>query len=60
MKKLIAILIAVAAALLITSSAFAWVPPGQRGYEGQPGNQGGYQQAGQQGYEGQPGNQSGK
>ena len=34
------------------------VPPGQKGYEGQPGNQGGSNQAGQKGYEGQPGNQS--
>jgi len=35
-------------------------PPGQLGYEGQPGNQGGGSgnQGGQQGYEGQPGNQS--
>jgi hypothetical protein len=32
---------------------------GQTGYEGQPGNQGGSNQAGQQGYEGQPGNQGG-
>ena len=31
------------------------VPPGQQGYEGQPGNQGN----GQNGYEGQPGNQGG-
>ena len=31
------------------------VPPGQKGYEGQPGNQGN----GQNGYEGQPGNQGG-
>jgi hypothetical protein len=31
------------------------VPPGQLGYEGQPGNQGN----GQNGYEGQPGNQGG-
>ena len=30
-------------------------PPGQLGYEGQPGNQGN----GQKGYEGQPGNQGG-
>jgi hypothetical protein len=30
-------------------------PPGQLGYEGQPGNQGN----GQNGYEGQPGNQGG-
>ena len=33
---------------------------GQQGYEGQPGNQGGWNQRGQKGYEGQPGNQSGK
>ncbi len=31
-------------------------PPGQLGYEGQPGNQGN----GLHGYEGQPGNQGGK
>jgi hypothetical protein len=31
------------------------VPPGLKGYEGQPGNQGG----GLNGYEGQPGNQGG-
>ena len=34
-------------------------PPGQLGYEGQPGNQGGHGGNGQQGYEGQPGNQGG-
>ena len=34
-------------------------PPGQKGYEGQPGNQGGGGGSkGQGGYEGQPGNQS--
>lgn len=26
--------------LMATSIAFAWTAPGQRGYEGQPGNQG--------------------
>jgi hypothetical protein len=26
--------------LLLGSIAAAWTPPGQRGYEGQPGNQG--------------------
>ena len=26
--------------LLFASAASAWTPPGQRGYEGQPGNQG--------------------
>jgi uncharacterized protein YdeI (BOF family) len=54
MKKLL--ILAVAA--LVTAVSVAWTPPGQRGYEGQPGNQGGFHQAGQQGYEGQPGNQS--
>jgi hypothetical protein len=38
-----------------TGVAFAGQPPGQLGYEGQPGNQGN----GQHGYEGQPGNQGG-
>ena len=43
------------------------VPPGQKGYEGQPGNQGGGNNNnnnngtsnGLKGYEGQPGNQGG-
>ena len=38
------------------------VPPGQKGYEGQPGNQGGNNNGtsnGLKGYEGQPGNQGG-
>jgi hypothetical protein len=35
------------------------VPPGQLGYEGQPGNQGGGTPNGLKGYEGQPGNQGG-
>jgi hypothetical protein len=45
--------------------AFADQPPGQLGYEGQPGNQGGASgnpggtSPGLQGYEGQPGNQGG-
>ncbi len=54
-----ALIMSILAALLISSVALAWEPPGQRGYEGQPGNQGGYNQAGQKGYEGQPGNQGG-
>ncbi len=57
-KLLVAGIVAIVASFIIGSSALAWTPPGQRGYEGQPGNQGGYHQAGQQGYEGQPGNQS--
>jgi len=35
------------------------VAPGQLGYEGQPGNQGGGSHPGLLGYEGQPGNQGG-
>ena len=53
-----------AAALLalgMVSTVFASQPPGQLGYEGQPGNQGGqhHQAPGLLGYEGQPGNQGG-
>ena len=44
----------VAAAITLAAASV-----GQRGYEGQPGNQGGSNQAGQKGYEGQPGNQGG-
>jgi hypothetical protein len=62
MKKLILAVAAVVTALLVLSSvALASTPPGQKGYEGQPGNQGGYHQAGGLlGYEGQPGNQGGQ
>jgi hypothetical protein len=49
------ILLAGLLALTGAPSAFASQPPGQLGYEGQPGNQGN----GLQGYEGQPGNQGG-
>ena len=56
MRALIAT-IALAAALLIGTliPVLAKQPPGQLGYEGQPGNQGN----GLHGYEGQPGNQGG-
>ena len=59
-RKLAAVL--VGGVLIVGSAAPAALgrtPKGQRGYEGKPGNQGGYHQAGQKGYEGQPGNQSG-
>ncbi len=49
----------IGALLLAGYLAFAALAPGLKGYEGQPGNQGGFHQAGQQSYEGQPGNQSG-
>jgi hypothetical protein len=53
----------VAAAAVLAATAvpvLASQPPGQLGYEGQPGNQGGSQNApGLLGYEGQPGNQGG-
>ena len=61
MRRLIVSLAAVAAILAATLvPALASQPPGQLGYEGQPGNQGGGQNApGLLGYEGQPGNQGG-
>ncbi len=54
-KSVIAVVVALAALFIVSSFALASVPPGQKGYEGQPGNQGN----GQLGYEGQPGNQGG-
>jgi hypothetical protein len=59
MKKVLALVAAVVLTLSTVAPALAGTPPGQRGYEGHPGNQGGSHQAGPQGYEGQPGNQSG-
>ena len=61
MGKRIAMLVAaVAFAMAVAGSALASQPPGQLGYEGQPGNQGGGGGApGLRGYEGQPGNQGG-
>jgi collagen type IV alpha len=59
MKKFAALIAAAVLALATVAPVLASVPPGQQGYEGQPGNQGGFHQAGQQGYEGQPGNQGG-
>ena len=55
MKKWILAAIVSALLALPVVAAAASQPPGQLGYEGQPGNQGN----GQQGYEGQPGNQGG-
>jgi len=55
MKRILAILVGLTLALGIAGNALADQPPGQLGYEGQPGNQGN----GQNGYEGQPGNQGG-
>jgi hypothetical protein len=54
-RKVTVLILGVFFALAAASPALADQPPGQRGYEGQPGNQGN----GQQGYEGQPGNQGG-
>ena len=61
MRRLIISLVAAAAVLAGTAvPVLASQPPGQLGYEGQPGNQGGGQHApGLLGYEGQPGNQGG-
>ena len=55
--KAAAFLTVVMFALAAAGSAGASQPPGQLGYEGQPGNQGGGKAPGCQGYEGQPGNQ---
>jgi hypothetical protein len=52
-RKAAALLFAGLVALAAASPVLASNPPGQLGYEGQPGNQGN----GCQGYEGQPGNQ---
>ena len=65
-RKIGAILAAGALALVAAAPASSDQPPGQLGYEGQPGNQGGAsgnpgggQPPGLRGYEGQPGNQGG-
>jgi hypothetical protein len=52
-RRLLSAVLGALLALSAVGGALASQPPGQRGYEGQPGNQGN----GQQGYEGQPGNQ---
>ena len=59
-KKAVIALLAAVTALATAGGALADQPPGQLGYEGQPGNQGGGNNApGLRGYEGQPGNQGG-
>jgi hypothetical protein len=61
-RKLQAVLLGGLLALGTVGHAFAAIPKGQRGYEGQPGNQGGGKGGtsnGLKGYEGQPGNQGG-
>jgi Spy/CpxP family protein refolding chaperone len=62
MKRVIALTLAGLLALASLAPALADQPPGQLGYEGQPGNQGGgsgQPANGLLGYEGQPGNQGG-
>ena len=65
-RKMILAGVCAAAFVAAPSAALAAQPPGQLGYEGQPGNQGGAsgnpgggQPPGLLGYEGQPGNQGG-
>ena len=59
-RRIVAVLAAGVLLLSMVGTALADQPPGQKGYEGQPGNQGGGGgSSGQQGYEGQPGNQGG-
>lgn len=63
--KALSCVLAAGALSLAAPAAFADQPPGQLGYEGQPGNQGGHNNNnngtpnGLKGYEGQPGNQGG-
>ena len=63
MSRLAALILAVSMGLapvvLGFSASQESVPNGQKGYEGQPGNQGGGNHNGLNGYEGQPGNQGG-
>jgi hypothetical protein len=67
MKRKVGVVLAAGVlALVAAAPASADQPPGQLGYEGQPGNQGGAsgnpgggQPPGLLGYEGQPGNQGG-
>lgn len=54
-RTVIVLLVVAGLILSVASVALASQPPGQLGYEGQPGNQGN----GSHGYEGQPGNQGG-
>ncbi len=59
-RKVGVLVLGVLFALAAASPVLADQPPGQLGYEGQPGNQGGGGNApGLLGYEGQPGNQGG-
>ena len=58
-RKTAALLLFSVFALAGASPVLASQPPGQLGYEGQPGNQGGGGGNGLHGYEGQPGNQGG-
>ena len=59
-RRLFAYAAGITLALSLVAGVMASQPPGQKGYEGQPGNQGGQQGGGGlSGYEGQPGNQGG-
>lgn len=64
-RKAASVIAAVAALGVAATPAIASQPPGLKGYEGQPGNQGGHHNGnngtpnGLKGYEGQPGNQGG-
>lgn len=58
-RRLMAIVLGGLLALGLVGAGAASQPPGQRGFEGQPGNQGGGNAPGLLGFEGQPGNQGG-
>jgi hypothetical protein len=61
-SQIAAVLVGLSLAAGVATYVAASQPPGQQGYEGQPGNQGGgsgQPANGLAGYEGQPGNQGG-
>lgn len=60
-KRVLALILGAVFALGTVGHALAATPKGLRGYEGQPGNQGGHggTSNGLKGYEGRPGNQGG-
>lgn len=58
-RRILIAVVTVIMVLLMFGAAIAGTAPGLRGYEGQPGNQGGGNAPGLRGYEGQPGNQGG-
>ncbi len=61
MRRILIAAVTIVFVVAMFGAALAGTAPGLRGYEGQPGNQGGHggTSQGLRGYEGQPGNQGG-